>query len=71
MKVLAVDTSGQVASVAVVDELNIIGEYSLNHGKTHSQTLVHMIDELLNKLEMKADDIDIFCLNRGRVHLQV
>jgi len=50
MKVLAVDTSGQVASVAIVDELNIIGEYSLNHGKTHSQTLVHMIDELLNKL---------------------
>jgi tRNA threonylcarbamoyladenosine biosynthesis protein TsaB len=65
MKVLAVDTSAQIASVAVVDESGLIGEFTLNHGKTHSQMLIHMIAELLSKLEMSPKDIDLFAVSIG------
>ena len=38
MKILALDSSGLVASVAVVSDDNLIGEYTINYKKTHSQT---------------------------------
>ena len=43
MKILALDSSGLVASVAVVSDDNLIGEYTINYKKTHSQTLLPML----------------------------
>ncbi len=60
MKILSADTSGAVASVAVLDEENLLGQYSINHKKTHSQKLMPMMDQLLKNLELKPDDIDIY-----------
>jgi tRNA threonylcarbamoyladenosine biosynthesis protein TsaB len=40
LKVLAVDTSSSVAAVAVIDDTKLLGEYILNHKKTHSQKLM-------------------------------
>ena len=45
MKILAIDSSGIVASAAVVEDDSLLGEYTINHKKTHSQTLLPMIDE--------------------------
>ena len=45
MKLLAVDASGQVASVAVATENGILAEYSVDYLKTHSQTrILHMLN---------------------------
>lgn len=38
MKILAIDSSGLVASVAVTEDDNLIAEYTTNYKKTHSQT---------------------------------
>lgn len=65
MKVLAVDTSSIVASVAVLDDNKLIGEYTVNHKRTHSETLLPMIKELLNACELKTKDIDIFAASIG------
>ena len=46
MKILGLDSSGIVASVAIVEEDNLIAEYTVNYKKTHSQTLLPMLDEL-------------------------
>ena len=46
MKILALDSSGLVASVAVMEDDNLLGEYTINHKKTHSQTLLPMLDEV-------------------------
>ena len=35
MKLLALDSSGLVASVAVAEDENLIGEYTVNYKKTH------------------------------------
>lgn len=65
MKILAVDTSASVASVAVIEDGTILGEYSINNKKTHSQKLLPMIDELLKNLELKVGDIDYFAASSG------
>ena len=42
MRVLALDSSGIVASVAVVEDDILVAEYTVNYKKTHSQTLLPM-----------------------------
>ena len=36
MKILALDSSGMTASVAVAQDGQLLGEYTINHKKTHS-----------------------------------
>lgn len=65
MKILAIDSSGTVASVAVTDNGALIGEYSINNNLTHSQTLMPMVSKLLEDLALKPNDIDIFSVAIG------
>lgn len=58
MRVLALDTSSIVASVAVVDEEKLIGEITLNYKKQHSTILLPLIDRLLSSLDMDIKDVD-------------
>ena len=44
MRILALDSSGLVATVAIVEEEQILAEYTVNDKKTHSQTLLPMLD---------------------------
>ena len=45
MKILGLDSSGIVASVAVVQDDVLVAEYTVNYKKTHSQTLLPMLDD--------------------------
>lgn len=65
MRVLAVDTSSNVATVAVMEDDLLLGEYILNHKKTHSQKIMPMIEQLLSDLELTANDIDVFAAAAG------
>ena len=65
MKILAIDTSTQVASCAVIDENMVLGEYSLNQDFSHSENLVPMIKEILGSLDLKIDDIDLYGVSIG------
>ncbi len=65
MKILAVDTSSSVASVAVAEDTRIIGEYTINHKKTHSQKLMPMIKELMDNLELAPGDVDVYAASTG------
>jgi tRNA threonylcarbamoyladenosine biosynthesis protein TsaB len=65
LKVLAVDTSSNVATAAILDDDRLIGEYVLNHKKTHSQKLMPIIREILSSAELKVSDIDIFAAANG------
>ena len=58
MKILGLDSSGIVASVAIVEDENLIAEYTVNYKKTHSQTLLPMLDELVKMTELELDTID-------------
>lgn len=65
MKILAVDTSSIVAAVSVIEDGRVLGEYFINHKKTHSQKLMPMIDEMLKSLEFTPNDMDLFAASIG------
>lgn len=65
MKILAVDTSSTVAAVAIMDERELLGEFILNHKKTHSQKLIPMIDIVMKNLGLCPEDIDIYAASSG------
>lgn len=65
MKILAIDTSGIVASIAIGNEEKILGEISLNYKQNHSVTIMPMIDSLLKMLDMDIEEIDYFAFTKG------
>ena len=65
MRVLALDSSGMVASVAIVEEEHVIAEYTVNYKKTHSQTLVPMLDEIVRMTELDLKKIDAIAVAGG------
>lgn len=65
MKLLALDSSGLVASVAVVEDDCLIGEYTVNYKKTHSQTLLPMLDTIAAMIELDLTTIDAIAVAKG------
>lgn len=65
MRILALDSSGLVASVAVVDEDQTIAEYTVNYKKTHSQTLLPMLDEVVKMTELDLQELDAVAVSGG------
>lgn len=65
MIVLAIDTTGNVSSVALVNANKTIGEFTINHKKTHSQTVMPMVQQLLNILELDISHIDYVACSCG------
>lgn len=65
MKILAVDSTAEVCSVAVCNEERLISEITINTGNTHSQTLLPALEQALKLADMKIDDIDIFACSTG------
>lgn len=65
MKILALDSSGLVASVAVTEDDNLLGEYTINYKKTHSQTLLPMLDEVAKMIELDLKTVDAIAVSAG------
>lgn len=65
MKILALDSSGLVASVAIVTEQEMIAEYTINYKKTHSQTLLPMLNRIVQMIELDLETIDAIAIASG------
>lgn len=65
MKILAIDSSGLVATVAILEEDNMLAEYTINYKKTHSQTLLPMLDEIVKQLDFELETIDAIAVAAG------
>lgn len=65
MKILALDSSGLVASVALAEDDNLIAEYTVQYKKTHSQTLLPMLEEIRRMVELKMDEVDAIAVAAG------
>ena len=65
MRILAVETSALVCSVAVMEEDTLLGEYTINNKKTHSQMLMPMLSELLDRIGTAIDSIDVIAVAGG------
>lgn len=65
MKILALDSSGLVASAAVVEDNVTVAEYTINYKKTHSQTLLPMLDEIKRMTELELATLDAIAIASG------
>jgi tRNA threonylcarbamoyladenosine biosynthesis protein TsaB len=65
MKILAIDSSGLVASAAIIEDETMVAEYTINHKKTHSQTLLPMIDEIIKITDTKLEEMDAIAIAGG------
>ena len=65
MKILALDSSGLVASVALLENDNLVAEFTVNNKKTHSQTLLPMLDEVVKAAGIELDTVDAIAIAAG------
>ena len=65
MRVLAIDSSGLTATVAIVEDEQTIAEYTVNYKKTHSQTLLPMIDEMVRMVDADLNTVDAIAVSGG------
>ena len=65
MKILSVDSSAIVASVALCENERLLAEYTLNNKNTHSETLLPMVESILSFFSIDAKDIDLFAVSSG------
>ncbi len=65
MKILALDSSGLVASVALAEDDNLIAEYTVQYKKTHSQTLLPMLEEIGRMVELDLATVDAIAVAAG------
>jgi len=65
MRILSLDTATEVATCAILEDNNLLGETILNYKKQHSVILMPMIDSLLKNLNLSIKDIDGFVVSKG------
>lgn len=65
MKIIAIDSSGLVASVAIAQDEEVLAEYNVQYKKTHSQTLLPMLDEIRNMIELDLSTVDAIAIAKG------
>lgn len=65
MRILGIETSSRVATAAILEDGEILAEYTLNHKKTHSQIMQPAVEKLLTDVGLSLSDIDIFACGIG------
>lgn len=65
MKILAIDTSSSVCSTALLEDNNLIDEISLDDGRTHSENLMPLVKELLERNNINLSEINLIAVSCG------
>ena len=65
MKILAIDTSSKICSTAILEDDKIMDEMNLDNGTTHSENLMPMVAEILEKNHLKLAQMDLLSCCTG------
>ena len=65
IKILALDSTAEVSSVAVCEGEKLLSEITINTGNTHSETLLPAVEQALLMANVTVDDIDLFACTTG------
>lgn len=65
MKILGIESAALVASVAIIDENVTIAEYTTNFKKTHSETLLPMLDEIVKMTGISLNELSAIAVSGG------
>jgi len=65
MKILAIETSSKICGSCLCEDDKIIDKLEIDNGLTHSQNLMPLIKDLLDKNNLKISDLDAFVCDIG------
>lgn len=65
MKILAIDSTANTSTVAVLEDETLLSLYTVNTKNTHSETLLPMVKNVLEALRISVEDIDAFAVSEG------
>ncbi len=65
MRILAIDTSNLVLSVALADDMRVLGEWTTNLNKNHSVRLMDSISMLMDELDLLPEQLDAIAVAHG------
>lgn len=65
MKILAIEASGPVAGCAVLEDGLLIADYNVQYKKKHAQSLVPMMEEVKQMLELDLQSVDAIAVTKG------
>lgn len=65
MLILALESSAKAASAALLNDGEIIAQYSQCCGLTHSRTLLPMVEDMLKNTDVGINDVDLIAVAHG------
>lgn len=65
MLILAIDTTANTATAALVRDGRMLSLYTVNGLLTHSETMLPMVENMLEKCALSIDDVDLFAVSEG------
>lgn len=65
MKILSITTSSNVCGVSILEDRNLILKLDLDTGKTHSENLMPMIDDIFKQTNLSLKDISLIVCDIG------
>ena len=65
MKVLSIETSSKICSVAILEDKNLVKKIELNNGLTHSETLMPLIKQILEETNLTLSQMDLLVCDIG------
>lgn len=65
MKILSIDTSSDICSVAILEDDSLIKELHIDDIKTHSEKLMPLISNIFTECNLNLDDIDLIACSKG------
>ena len=65
MKILSIETSSKICSVAILEDKNLVKKIELNNGLTHSETLMPLIKQILNETNLNLSDMNLLVCDIG------
>ncbi|MDP1852990.1 MAG: tRNA (adenosine(37)-N6)-threonylcarbamoyltransferase complex dimerization subunit type 1 TsaB [Candidatus Omnitrophota bacterium] len=65
MKILGIDTSTRMLSLALTDKDKVIFSYKKEAGRKHCVVLLKVLNDLLDKYRIKKEDIGLFAVGLG------
>ena len=65
LKILSIDTSSNICSIALLEDTNTIQELNIKNAKTHSENLMPLLDKLLTTHHLDLEDIECIVCDKG------
>lgn len=65
MKILSIDTSSNICTVAILEDYECKEEITVNDARNHSEKIMPVIEEALNRTNLNLKDINLIVCDKG------